>query len=172
MNENINNNVRSLNLAADSSRFLVFQLKQELYAVPLLKVREVIAPTEITPVPHTPAHFKGVMNLRGQVISVLDMRLKFKMKIDAEQNPETAIIILDFSSFSMGVIVDTVQSVVGLGAGQISPSPDIESAIGSDYITGIARIDNKLILILDIEKALNVEEIVAIRQSSSAKRAS
>lgn len=149
-----------------SSRFLVFNLNEECYAVPLFKVREVIAQTEITPVPYTPAHFKGVMNLRGQVISVIDMRLKFKMKAK-EASSETAIIILDLSPVSLGVVVDSVSSVVALNDDQISPSPDIESSINTEYITGIARMDGKLILILEIEKTLSLDDLSSMRKSTN-----
>ncbi|MBC7533903.1 MAG: purine-binding chemotaxis protein CheW [Oligoflexus sp.] len=146
-----------------SNRFLVFNLNDESYAVPLLKVREVIAQTEITPVPYTPAHFKGVMNLRGQVISVIDMRLKFKMKAK-DASGETAIIILDLSPVSLGVVVDSVTSVVALNEDQISPSPEIESSISTDYITGIVRMDGKLILILEIEKTLSLDDLSSMRK--------
>lgn len=141
---------------AGMSRYLVFGLGTEYYSIPLATVREVIAMADITAVPQTPAHFKGVMNLRGQVIAVLDLRLKFKMKPDSNL-AETAIIILDFQPMSIGVIVDAVNSVVALRGDQISSSPDIESSINADYITGIARLEQKLILILDIEKALGMD---------------
>ncbi len=150
----------------ETGRYLIFDLGDESYAVPLLKVREVIAQTEITPVPYTPPHFKGVMNLRGQVISVIDMRMKFKMKT-AAFTPETAIIILDLNPVSLGIIVDSVNSVMPLRADQINPSPNIESSIATDYITGIARIDNRLILILEIEKTLSLDELSQVRKQGS-----
>lgn len=149
--------------SGDASRFLVFNLNEESYALPLLKVREVIAQTEVTPVPYTPPHFKGVMNLRGQVISVIDMRLKFKMKAQ-DANGETAIIILDLSPVALGVVVDAVNSVIALHESQISPSPDIESSISTDYISGIARMDGKLILILEIEKTLSLDDLSTLRR--------
>lgn len=160
------NELKKIPSSGSSSRFLVFSLGEESYAVPLLKVREVIAQTEITPVPYTPGHFKGVMNLRGQVISVIDMRLKFKMKAK-DTTGETAIIILDLSPVSIGVIVDSVTSVVALSDEQISPSPDIESSINTDYITGIARMDGRLILILEIEKTLSLDDLSALRKTQT-----
>jgi purine-binding chemotaxis protein CheW len=160
------NELKKAPSSSGSSRFLVFSLGDEHYAVPLLKVREVIAQTEITPVPYTPAHFKGVMNLRGQVISVIDMRVKFKMKAK-DTTGETAIIILDLSPVSIGVIVDSVTSVVALTDEQISPSPDIESTISTDYITGIARMDGRLILIIEIEKTLSLDDLSALRKSQA-----
>jgi purine-binding chemotaxis protein CheW len=151
-------------------RFLAFALCEEAYAVPLLKVREVIALGEITPVPHTPPHFKGIMNLRGQVISVIDLRTKFNMK-KIETGSETAIVILDLNPFCLGIVVDSVDSVLALTEDQISPSPDIESSVSQEYITGVARIEKKLILILDIEKALSIDDLAAIRNQNTRKKA-
>lgn len=172
MNEGNPSHIRQLRGSMDADRFLVFQLGQETYAVPLLKVREVIAPTPVTPVPHTPPHYKGVMNLRGEVISILDLRLKFKMKPNLDPNPETAFIILDLGAMALGVIVDTVHSVVALHSDQISPSPDMESSVNPDFITGIARVENKLIVILDIEKSLNIDELMVLRKQNQMSAAS
>jgi len=123
----------------------------------LLKVREVIAQTEITPVPYTPRYIKGVTNLRGQVITVIDLRAKLKIKT-ADASSETAIIILDLVPVSLGIVVDSVDSVVAIHPDQVRPSPDLEGEIHTDLL-GIARIDEKLILILDIDKTLNLDEL-------------
>lgn len=154
----------------DSERYLVFSLNHEQYALPLLKVKEVIGYTEITQVPYTPSHFRGIMNLRGQVISVIDLRLKFRMS-KAEISPETVIIILDLSPLSLGIIVDAVESVMAIEGHDIQPTPDIESQIRADYIMGVARRDKRLILLLDLVKALSVEELMAIRQQQSQRAA-
>ncbi|RZA22137.1 MAG: purine-binding chemotaxis protein CheW [Proteobacteria bacterium] len=134
-------------------RFLAFSLGEEAYAVPLAKVREVIALGEITPIPHTPVHLKGVMNLRGQVISIVDLRTRLRMK-PAEKSSETAVIILDLHPQSLGMIVDSVNSVLALGSDKISPPPDVEGSLQADFIQGVARIDSGLVLIMDIEKGL------------------
>lgn len=136
-----------------SRRFLEFSLLTESFALPLESVREVLALGEVTPIPSVPNHVKGVMNLRGQVITVVDMRTKFRMKTEAYQ-AETAIIILDNANHAVGIIVDTVNSVISLEDEAISRSPEIESSVASDYIAGIARVEKKLILLLDMEKAL------------------
>ena len=149
-----------------AQRFLVFSLGQERYAVPLLKVNEVIAPTDITPVPHTPPHFKGIMNLRGQVISIVDLRLKFRLAT-AESGPETAIVILDLAPLSLGVVVDSVDSVIAVDGVDIRPTPDVECQIGTDFLTGVTRRDGHLILILDIEKSLNVDELRAMKRAAA-----
>lgn len=152
-------------------RYLEFSLGTETYAMPLLAVREVIAVPEITPIPYTPPHFLGMMNLRGQVISVIDLRLKFNMKQAATNTPETAIIICHIGSLSLGVVVCSVNSVLALAPQDISEKPGIESIISTAYITGVTRKDNSLVLLLNIGKVLNVSDYAAINQASPAKAA-
>lgn len=143
---------------SESERFLVFTLNGEKYALTLLKVKEVIALTKTTPMPYMPPYFKGIMNLRGKVISVIDLRLKFKMK-ESGESPETTIIILDIDSLSVGVIVDSVDFVLSPPAEEIQPAPDVEGHIGSEYVEGVVEHEEKLVLIVDIEKTVNANEI-------------
>jgi purine-binding chemotaxis protein CheW len=156
------NDATQMDRTKEEARFLVFALCSEEYAVPLLKVKEVIALTEITPVPYTPPHFKGIMNLRGQVISIIDLRLKFRMS-KAEITPETSIIILDLSPLSLGIIVDSIDSVLAVQSDHIQPPPDLENHSGNDYITGVTKKDKKLVLLLDIERTLSVEDLKLIK---------
>ena len=150
-------------------RFLAFSLGKEQYAVPLLQVKEVIGMIETTPMPYTPNYFRGIMNLRGQVISVIDLRLKFKMtKTSSEQE---TIIILDLAPLSLGIVVDSVDSVLALSSEDISPSPDVETNIKTDYLMGVARKDKRLILLLDIAKTLSVEDLKAMKQQQASKAA-
>jgi purine-binding chemotaxis protein CheW len=151
----------------EGARYLVFSLCGEEYAVPLLKVKEVIALTEITPVPYTPAHFKGIMNLRGSVISIIDLRLKFRMS-KAELSQETSIIILDLSPLSLGIVVDAIDSVLAVEPGEVQPPPDVEPQTSSDYITGVTKKDKKLVLLLDIERTLSVEDLKMIKSKQAA----
>lgn len=146
--------------SGDTERFLSFSLGPEEYAIPLLGVREVIAIPEITPVPHTPPHFLGMMNLRGQVISIIDLRLKFNIK--AETSGETAVIICDLGGCSLGVVINSVNSVLALTDADIAPKPQIQSQKSTDYITGVAKREGRLVLLLDIHKALSLQEHVAI----------
>ena len=151
---------------ADASRFLTFCLNNEQYAVPLLKVKEVIALTEVTPVPYSPPHFKGIMNLRGQVVSVIDLRTKLRMPT-AEATGESAIIILDLAPLALGVIVDTVESVLAVAKDEVQPPPDMGGREVA-YITGVTRKDKKLILILDIDKTLSVDDIRTLKTQTAA----
>ncbi len=153
-----------------AERFLVFSLCNEDYAVPLLKVKEVIAITEMTAVPYTPSHFNGIMNLRGKIISVIALRFKFRMS-KAEIKPESAIIILDLHPLSFGVIVDAVDSVLAVSAAEIQPAPDVESQVKSDYLTGVTRKQDKLVLLLDIERTLNVDDLKSIKTATMAHSA-
>lgn len=155
--------------ATESGRYLAFSIGGKDFAVPLLKVREVIALTDITEIPHTPAHFKGIMSLRGQIISVIDLKTKFGMKA-APASMDTAIVILDLNPVCLGVVVDAVNSVMALDDNQISPAPSLDD-IGSQHILGVARIDKQLIILLNIEKTLSGADLAAIRSQSSIKNA-
>lgn len=143
--------------AATSERYLAFQLGQEQYAIPLLQVKEVIEMTEPTPMPKSPPFFKGIINLRGQVISVLDLRAKLQLA-KLENGPKTAIIILDIDpELSLGVIVDRINSVQAFHGEDMSPAPSTMS--GTDrFVTAIAKRDNKMTLILDIRATLDIED--------------
>lgn len=149
----------------DVQRFLAFTLSMEEFAIPLLAVKEVIAIPDITPIPYTPPHFLGIMNLRGQVISVIDLRLKFNMK--AERSEETAVIICDLSPLCIGIVVNSVNQVLSLSQDDVQPKPEIESNKRSDYITGVTQIDRKLVLLLDLAKTLNVEDHMAIKNATA-----
>ena len=162
-------NKKSAQLDHDQQRLLVFNLGNERYAVPLLKVKEVIGKTTITPVPRTPEYFKGMMNLRGQVISVIDLRSKFS--INPNETLETAIIILDLSPLAIGIIVDGIEAVVTTVAGEIMPPPSITSDIDSRYIVGVTKSKDRLILLLDIEKALSNDDIALLHSDSAETNA-
>ncbi len=138
------------------NRYLSFSLGLEEYAIPLLSVKEVIAVPEITPIPYTPPHFLGIMNLRGQVISVIDLRQKLGIK--TKGSSETSIIICDLESTSLGVVVDSINSVLSPAASDISEKPEIQSTKSTDYITAVYRKDGKLVLFLDIATSLSYED--------------
>ena len=143
-----------------ASRYLCFSLGEEEYAIRLQDVREVIAVPEVTPVPYTPPYFLGIMNLRGQVISVMDLRQKFNIK--PSQSAETAVIICQFDGFSIGTVVDSVNSVLTPSPDHVSDKPEIQGTKNSDYITGVYRKEKHLVLFLNIAKTLNVDDQKAI----------
>jgi purine-binding chemotaxis protein CheW len=152
------------------SRHLSFSLGTEEYAIPLLVVKEVIAMPEITPIPYTPPHFLGIMNLRGQVISVMDLRQKLSIK--PTNSAETAVIICDLNTICIGVVVDSINSVLSPAPSEISEKPEIQSNRNIDYITSIYRKDKRLILFLDIGKTLNLQEKTFISGNTQLKKAS
>lgn len=140
----------------DSERYIRFSLGEEEYAMPLLRVREVIAMPDITSIPQTPSYFLGIMNLRGQVITILDLRTKLGIK--PANTSEVAVIICDLGSISIGVVVDSINSVLTPKAGELSERPTMQGGKAADYITGVYRKEAGLVLLLDISKLLSVED--------------
>ncbi|MDR3607845.1 MAG: chemotaxis protein CheW [Oligoflexia bacterium] len=151
------------------TRYLSFTLGQEDYAIPLLSVREVIAVPEITPIPFAPPHFVGIMNLRGQVISIIDLRQKLGIKPKA--GAETAVIICDLAPLCLGVVVDSINSVLSPNVDEVTEKPQIQSGKNIDYITHVYRQGKKLTLFLDIRKILDAGDHQAVSSVTQVKRA-
>lgn len=147
----------------DNARYLCFDLGNREFAIPLLSAKEVIGVPEVTAVPQSPAHFLGIMNLRGNVISVMDLRVKLGVKPNATGANENTVIILDLGDYNLGVVVDRVNSVQTVDKEQVSDPPVVETTTKSEYITGVFRKEEKLILMLDISKALSVEDRSVIK---------
>ncbi len=160
--------IKSTSQSNANSRYLCFSLGNEEYAIPLLSVREVLAVPEITPVPQSGSYFLGIMNLRGEVISVIDLRTKLSIK--PKNSEESAIVICDFNPNSIGVVVDSINSVVNPAPDQISRKPEIQSQKSNEHIQGIYRDKDKLIVLLDISKTLNVGDHRDISRASSNQR--
>lgn len=139
-------------------KFLTFTLVGESYGVMILKVREIIGISSITPVPQTPEYVKGVINLRGKVIPIIDLRLKFGLE-EAEHTEETCIIVVDIEGLLMGVVVDTVSEVLDIKGGEIEPPPSFGSSVRTDYILGVGKVAGEVKILLDIERVLTSEEI-------------
>ena len=139
-------------------RHLEFSLGKEQYAIPLLKVREVIAVPKTTPIPHTPNHFVGIMNLRGQVISVIDTRKKLGIPVSENKESEIAVIIVDLSPIFLGVIVDSVNKVLSLAPSDVSPPPAMDGK-NLKYITGVYRTEERMTIMMDIGKALDINDL-------------
>lgn len=139
-----------------SNRYLCFSLGKEEFALPLLTVKEVIGIPDITAIPQAPSHFLGIMNLRGLIISVMDLRLK--MGIKPLNSDETAVVILDLGEHCLGMVVDQVNSVVELSEADISEKPMMDQIKMNDSITGVFRKNEQLVLLLNISKALSIED--------------
>lgn len=146
----------------DNSQFLTFRLDGEVFALGIDKVREVLDYTTVTRVPQTPEFMRGVINLRGSVVPVIDMRLKFGMA-KSEETVNSCIIIveigLDGDSTILGAQADSVQEVVDLEPNQIEPAPHIGSRLRTEFIRGMGKRDDQFIIILDIDKVFTGEEL-------------
>lgn len=153
-----------------TEKFLTFTLKDEEYGIGILTVREIIGYMEVTPVPQTPEFVTGVVNLRGMVIPVINLRLKFGMK-ESEVTEETCIIVVEVQfetddetkTVQMGIVVDTVQEVLDIPVDNIDPAPNFGGEIDTEYIEGMGKIDDNVVILLDIDKVLTEEELVALQ---------
>jgi len=151
---------------ASSGKYLTFVLGREEYGLPVLKVREIIKVMDITHVPQVAAHVLGVINLRGRVIPVIDLRRKFGF--DAQEHTErTCIIVAEValaqSTVMMGVVVDAVSEVVNVAASEIESTPDFGGQNGTDYILGMAKVKGGVKILLDLDRVLGSDGQLAIR---------
>jgi len=147
---------------ARAGKYLTFHLANEEFGIRVLKVREIMGLQEITAVPQTPSHIKGVINLRGKVVPVIDLRLKFGLPI-AEYTQRTCIIVTqvqgESSSVLMGIVVDGVSEVLNLTGPEIEDTPDFGEEISGRYLLGMAKIKGKLKILLDIDKVQTAQEV-------------
>jgi purine-binding chemotaxis protein CheW len=147
---------------ARAGKYLTFHLINEEFGVRVLKVREIMGVQEITAVPQTPSHVKGVINLRGKVIPVVDLRLKFGLPA-AEYNQRTCIIVVqvqgDSGPILMGVVVDGVSEVLNLTAAEIEDTPDFGQDMAVQYLLGMAKVKGKVKILLDIDRVLSCQEL-------------
>ena len=147
---------------ARSGKYLTFQLGNEEFGIRVLKVREIMGIQEITAVPQTPSHVKGVINLRGKVVPVIDLRLKFGLP-SAEYSQRTCIIVTQVAGESglilMGVIVDGVSEVLNLAGSDIEDTPDFGEEVATEYLLGMAKVKGKVKILLDIDKVLSSQDL-------------
>jgi len=134
--------------------YLTFTLGAEEYGVDILKVQEIRGYDSVTRIPDAPDFIKGVINLRGTIVPVVDMRLKFKLG-KAEYNEFTVMIILNISRRVVGMVVDGVSDVMQLTAEQIRPAPEFGGAINTRYITGLGTLDERMLILVDIERLMS-----------------
>ena len=150
-------------LDAHEGKYLTFSLAGEEYGLEILKVREIIGIMDITAVPQMPPHVKGVVNLRGKVIPVVDLRLKFGME-SAEYTEATCIIEVDVGTL-VGIIVDTVQEVLDIESAQIDPPPPLGASVDTTFILGMGKVREEVKILLDINKVLNEEKALATEET-------
>ena len=152
----------------ETTQYLTFKLDEEIFALDIAKVREVLDYTKITKVPRTPEFMRGVINLRGSVVPVVDMRLKFGMtKTDKTVN--TCIIIVEITlageTVVLGALADAVHEVIELEPGQIEPAPKIGTRLKTDFIRGMGKRGERFIIILDIDKVFSSDELSLVQDA-------
>jgi purine-binding chemotaxis protein CheW len=159
------------NTTSTAAQYLTFTLDQEHYAVDIGKVREVLEFTSLTRLPRAPAFLRGMINLRGSVVPVIDLRLKFGMS-RTEKTVDTCVIIteipLDGEQTVLGALADSVQEVIELDTAQIEPPPRMGTRVGIDFIRGMGKRENDFLIILDIEKVLSEQEMRAVALSAAS----
>jgi len=152
--------------AEEEKQYVTFKIADESYGVGVLKVQEIIGMTEIVYVPNSPDFMKGVINLRGAVVPVVDMRKRFRME-ERKYDMFTVIIIVEVKEILVGMIVDTVSDVVGIPQNAIQETPHLTTKIDTQFIEGIGQTNDKLVIVLDIDKILSAEEIKTIEQEET-----
>ena len=139
-------------------KYLTFVVGKEVYGIEIVYVVEIIAKQEITEVPELPIYVKGFINLRGNIIPVIDIRLKFK-KPPADYNDRTCIIVISINDISVGLIVDSVADVISIADEAIAPPPDRKTGFHNRYIKGIGKVENEVKLLIECEMLFTEEEV-------------
>lgn len=164
----IEENTQQVMHLAKPGKYLTFTLDRESYGIEVLKVREIIKLQEITPVPQMPSYVRGVLNLRGKIIPVIDLRVKFELS-NVQTTESTCIIVVHFTGgdglqTQIGIIVDGVEEVVNIMENEIEDTPNFGSTLQTNYILGMAKIKGAVKTLLDINKVIGAEDITQLRQ--------
>lgn len=157
---------------AVAGKYLTFSLGDERYGLEILRVQEIVGLLPVTRVPRLPDHVAGVVNLRGRVIPVVDLRVAFGLK-DTEVNDRTCIVVAnlvraDGSEVTMGALVDEVSDVVDLTEADLEATPEFGTEVDTTFIKGVGRLGERVVLLLDIDKVLTVNEIDAVERAGAA----
>ena len=152
-----------------AGKYLTFELSGEVYGLVILKVQEIIGMMAVTQVPRTPKFVRGVINLRGKVIPVVDLRIKFGL--DSQEDTEkTCIIVVQVSQegteVTMGILVDEVSEVLDVASEQIEPPPSFGVGVDTEFILGMGKVAQKVVMLLDVDKVLSGGEIATVRKVS------
>jgi len=141
--------------------FLTFTLGAEEYGIEILKVQEIRSYEQVTKIANAPEFIKGVVNLRGIIVPIVDMRIKFNLG-NPEYTEFTVVIILNVAGRVVGMVVDSVSDVIALGAEQIRPAPDFSSSMDVAYITGLGTVDARMLILVDIEKLMSGSDMALV----------
>ncbi len=153
----------------DSCQYVTFQLAEELFGVEVTRTREILSLTPITKVPQTPDYLLGVINLRGQVVPVVDMRLKLGLPA-GEETEDTCIIVVDVlvdgETITVGALADAVREVLDIRADQIEPPPRLGTRLNTEFIAGMGKVDEQFMILLNIDRVFNSEELALVQDVS------
>ena len=150
---------------SDAEQFLTFVLAGEEYGVDILRVQEIKGWDAVTQIPNTPEYIRGVINLRGTIVPIIDMRIRFNLE-QMEYGPTTVVIVLKVEngdqSRTMGIVVDGVSDTYNIPEEALKPAPDFGSSVDTDFVQGLATIEEKMVIILNIDKMLNSNELASL----------
>ncbi len=155
----------AIEIGADGNQYLTFIMADEEYGVDILRVQEIKGWDSVTPIPNTPEYIKGVINLRGTIVPIIDLRMRFGLQ-GISYGPTTVVIVLRISGEKgdriMGIVVDAVSDVYNLGEQEMKPPPDFGSVVSIDFVKGLATVGDKMIIVLDIDHMLGGKEIAGL----------
>lgn len=152
--------------AAPKKEFLSFRLGQEEYCLDILSVQEIRGYDTVTSIANTPVFIKGVINLRGNIVPIVDLRIKFNLK-EVRYDATTIVIILNLNKKMIGIVVDSVSDVIGLPVDSIKEAPRFGSAINTEFISGMATFDNRMLIVVDIQRLMSSDDLQLIEQVSA-----
>jgi len=159
---------QSENIDSRAGKYLTFFLASEEYGVEILKVQEIIGRMPITPVPLTSRYIRGVINLRGKIHPIMDLKIKFGME-ETEITDETCIIVIKTSSMMMGILVDKVSEVVSISSEDIEDTPSFGADVNPEYLLGVGKTGGRVRLLLDIEKVINAADIINMKKAAGTE---
>ena len=151
--------------AAQTLEFLTFTLGQEEYGIDIQKVQELRGYDTVTRIANAPAHIKGVVNLRGIIVPIIDMRIKFNLGTPT-YDQFTVVIILNMASRVMGMVVDSVSDVITLTPEQVKPAPEMGAVLDTEYLIGLGTLDDRMLILVDIDKLMTSAEMGLVAQTT------
>ncbi|SFR07858.1 MULTISPECIES: chemotaxis protein CheW [unclassified Enterobacter] len=154
-------NVAKLAGEPSGQEFLVFTLGDEEYGIDILKVQEIRGYDQVTRIANTPEFIKGVTNLRGVIVPIVDLRVKFS-QTEVEYNENTVVIVLNLGQRVVGIVVDGVSDVLSLASDQIRPAPEFAVTLSTEYLTGLGALGDRMLILVNIEKLLNSDEMALL----------
>lgn len=147
----------------ENRQYLVFSLGEEEYAIDILKVQEILGYENVTRIANAPEFIKGVTNLRGVIVPIVDLRIKFHLdKVDYDG--QTVVIVVNVSERIVGIVVDGVSDVMTLTPEQIKPAPELGMSLSSDFLSGLGSLENRMLVLIDIDKLLTSKEMALVEQ--------